>query len=280
MGVKIKFFIHPLFFIFGLYFAFTGKVFSFLTYTFCAVLHELGHAYISEKLGYMLAKVTLMPYGAVISGDLTGLKFSDEIAVAFAGPILNFIIAICFISLWWIFPDTYAYTDIIVSANLSLALINLLPAYPLDGGRVLYASIAKFNEKKARVICKIVSLVIAILIVGLFVYSVIVKQTNFSILFFALFILFGAFSKGKDNKYVRFYSQFKQSKLQRGQEEKVLVFGKNSTVKDLLKKVKADSLYSVKVIGENGEIIKTFSSVKVLKILSEENIYSKLEKIV
>ena len=60
----------------------------------------------------------------------------------------------------------------------------------------------------------------------------------------------------------------------------MLVFGTNSTVKDLLKKIKSDSLYSVKIIGENGEIIKNFSSVKVLKILSEENIYSKLEKIV
>ena len=279
MGVKLKFGIHPTFFIMGLYFAFTGKVFSFLTYTICAVLHELGHAFVSEKLGYMLTKVTLMPYGAVISGDLTGLRFVDEIAVAFAGPILNFFVAIFFIALWWIFPDTYAYTDLIVGANLSLAFINLLPAYPLDGGRLLYASIARKSEKKARLICRVVSCFISAIIIGLFVFSIVIKQTNITILFFAIFILIGAFSRGKDNKYVRFYSQFKESKLRCGQEEKLLVFSKNSTVKDLLKKIKSDTLYSVKVVGENGEIIKTFSSLKVLKILSEENIYSKLEKI-
>ena len=59
----------------------------------------------------------------------------------------------------------------------------------------------------------------------------------------------------------------------------MLVFRKNSTVKDVLKKIKSDTLYSIKVVGDNGEVLKTFSCLKVLKILSEENIYSKLEKI-
>ena len=47
----MKFSIHPLFFVFGLYFALTGKVFLFLTATLTALLHEFGHALAAEKLG-------------------------------------------------------------------------------------------------------------------------------------------------------------------------------------------------------------------------------------
>jgi len=276
MGVKIKFSIHPLFYLFGIYFALTGKVFSFLIYTFSAVIHELGHAFVSEKLGYMLGKVVLMPYGAVISGDLTGLRFSDEISVSLAGPIVNFVIAFFFIALWWIIPEVYAFTDIIVSANLSLALINLVPAYPLDGGRILYASIAKYNEKKAIVVCRVVSVLVSLFLLTLFVYSCIIESANVSIIFFSLFIIVGAFSRGKENKYVKLYSQFKESKLKRGQEEKMLIFSESAIVKDLLAKIKAENLYAVKIIDKSGNIVKNFSSRKVLKILSEENIYKKL----
>ena len=48
---KLKFKVHPLFIIFGIYFAFTGKVFSFISYTLCACIHELGHSSVAEKVG-------------------------------------------------------------------------------------------------------------------------------------------------------------------------------------------------------------------------------------
>lgn len=55
--------IHPLFFVFGIYFALTGKVFLFLVYTLTALVHEYGHAVCAERLGYKMNKISLMPYG-------------------------------------------------------------------------------------------------------------------------------------------------------------------------------------------------------------------------
>jgi len=57
--------IHPLFFLFGIYFALRGKVFLFLNFTLTALIHELGHAIAAERLGYKMNKISLMPYGAV-----------------------------------------------------------------------------------------------------------------------------------------------------------------------------------------------------------------------
>ena len=125
--VGINFAIHPLFFLFGVYYSLTGKIFVFIIYTVCAVIHELGHSFAASSVGYKLNKITLMPFGAVVTGNIDGLNFKDEIKIAIAGPFINLAIALFFIALWWIFPEIYAFTDVVVEANLSLALVNFLP---------------------------------------------------------------------------------------------------------------------------------------------------------
>ena len=161
---ELKFKIHPLFIIFGIYFAVMGKVFSFIVYTLSAVIHELGHFFESEKLGYGLNKIVLMPYGALISGDIENVRYVDEIKIAASGPLVNLFIAAFCVAIWWLIPDLYPYTDLIVTANLSIAIINALPCYPLDGGRVLLATLSLFvRRSKAKKIVKI-------LILGVFIY--------------------------------------------------------------------------------------------------------------
>jgi stage IV sporulation protein FB len=201
----LKFTIHPLFFIFGLYFAVTGKVFSFLAFTFSAVIHELGHYYASERYGYSLNKIVLMPYGAIIKGDALDLKYKDEIIIALAGPFINICTWLFCASLWWIIPDSYPYTELMATSSLALFVINLLPCYPLDGGRVLLATLSLFlDRKKAKKIAKVISVTFAIALIILFIYSLFVA-VNISLLLFAVFILAGAFSFGGSD-YVKTYS--------------------------------------------------------------------------
>ena len=168
---KLKVTIHPLFFIFGLYFAFLGKVFSFLVFTITAVIHEFGHAFVSDRLGYTLNRVVLMPYGALISGDIENISYIDELKVALGGPLINAVIGVFFVACWWFFPETYAYTDTAVFACFSLAVINLIPAYPLDGGRMLLATLSLIiNRKTALKITKWIGIILSVILLGLFVY--------------------------------------------------------------------------------------------------------------
>lgn len=277
MGLRLKFSIHPLFILFGIYFALKGKVFSFLVYTLTAVLHEFGHYCKAEKLGYKLVKLQLLPYGAVISGNLEGLRFKDEVSVALAGPITNILFALFILAIWWLFPEIYPFTDTLFEANLSLGLINLIPAYPLDGGRVLWAGLARiYGQKTARIVSLFTAVVLALGIVVIFVYSVIVNSLNLSLLFFALFILVGAFSRGKDNIYVKYCCQFDSKKLKRGMEVSIIAFSENATVKDLLQRVKGEALYEVRILGDDGKIKKIFSPKNVLEIMSKYSLYEKL----
>ena len=272
---KLNITVHPLFFIFGIYFAGIGKVFSFLVFTLSAVLHELGHAFQAEKLGYKLKKITLMPYGAVISGDIEGIKYTDELKVVLAGPLVNLCISIGILALWWIYPPSYPYTELCFTANISIFLINLLPAFPLDGGRFLLATLSlKMKRRTAMKIAKISGYIFALLLLGAFVYSL-YTTVNITILFFSLFILFGSVDLKKENVYMKVYGNFSISSVKNFKEIKTIAVNKSCTVKKFLEIAEGDSLYRVFIYDERGGY-KILEPTEIAKILAEKSLYSTL----
>lgn len=269
---RIKFGIHPAFFLFGLYFAFNGKVFYFLTYTLVAVIHELGHSFAAYRAGYKLKRVVLMPYGAVISGEKQDFSYADEITVAFAGPAVNFATAVLFIAVWWIFPDTYPYTSVAVTASLTIAIINLLPAFPLDGGRILLATLSLYIKRKTALsIVKGLGLALSAALFALFVYSCFVSL-NVTVLFFSSFMLFGNVFMPKDNAYTRIYSYYSLSRLKKGKIVKRIAVNQKTLVKDLFKFIENGSLLDLELIGTQEKAV--LSCDKTAKIICEGNCYS------
>ena len=272
--VRLKFSLHPLFIIFGIYFAITGKVFSFLVYTICAALHELGHYAQSEKLGYALNKIVLMPYGAIIKGDNLNIRYKDEILIALAGPLYNFVIATFFVALWWVFPNVYPYTDIIVTANFSLAVINLLPCYPLDGGRFLLATLSLFLRRNtAKKIVQGLGLVLALTMLALFVYSIF-TTVNFTILFFSLFMIIGAFSRG-EIEYVKIYQNLTYKKSRTPWQVKTYIVGGDCEVKSLYPLMNGEYYYQVIIDGDSKI---TLEGEVLYRLLCESSPYEKLNK--
>ena len=273
---RLKISIHPLFLLFGIYFALTGKVFSFIVYTLSAVIHEVGHYNQSEKLGYGLKKIVLMPYGALIQGDLDGVKYKDECLIALSGPLYNFFIAVFFIALWWVFPDTYPYTDLIVTANLSLAVINLLPCYPLDGGRFLLATLSlRFERKVARRIVKGLGVAFAVVLLATFIYSIF-NAVNFTLLFFSLFMLLGALETAKESEYVKIYNNLTYKKSNGVKEVKKIFINGESEVKGLYKILNGEYYYEIVVDTKFGKVV--LDGEELYSILSTASPYDKIEK--
>ncbi len=272
---KGRFSIHPLFLLFGVYYAFNGKFFVFLTYTVVAVMHEFAHAICAAKIGYRLERITLMPYGAVICGDMEGISFKDEIYVALAGPLINAAAALFFVALWWFVPDSYPFTDTAMLASVSIAAINLLPAFPLDGGRILFCAIAKRKgERFSRRVCRAVSLGIGLILAALFVYTCFYK-VNLSLLFFSAFIIVGAFSKnGGDYSKIR-YNVSKT--LEKGAEIKRVALLSTASVKKIIGYIERGKMLEICVYSENGELIKILNENQILTLLEEENLYSQLK---
>ncbi len=272
--------VHPLFFIFGLYFALTGKVFLFLTFTLTALIHELGHAFCAERLGYKMNEICLMPYGTVVNGAIEGLSYKDEIRVAFYGPLFNLGVCVIFVCLWWLIPESYPYLDTVVFSNLCIFAINLLPAYPLDGGRILSATLSLYiSRKKSLLVVKILGIILSLLLLALFIYSLIIKQLNISILFFSLFILFGTFTKSKENAYVKIL--YNQGQFERGIiEEKRIMVSAESTVKELIGYLQGKrAIFLVTVNFTNGKQ-KELDKTQTQKLLSTPLIYEKIKNVI
>ena len=125
----------------------------------CVVLHEFGHILIARRFGIKTPEVTLLPIGGVASMQSLPEKPSQELAIAIAGPLVNFAIAIVLLLLvGGINSADFAQLDDprvsllarLAAANVFLAVFNLVPAFPMDGGRVLRALLAmKYGRAKA-----------------------------------------------------------------------------------------------------------------------------------
>lgn len=173
----------------------------------CVTLHELGHSLVAKTFGVPVRQIVLLPLGGVAQITKNPEKPVHELLIAIAGPLVNVVLAILlFVPLGLtltptvltghgLLPEGLGNTPSLTTAllwlfaaNVSLAIFNFIPAFPLDGGRVLRALLAMFmGFPRATRIAAAVGQWIAILL-GL--YSVF--SGNFVLTLVAVFIFFGA----------------------------------------------------------------------------------------
>jgi Zn-dependent protease len=139
----------------------------------CVVLHELGHALMARVFGIGTESITLYPIGGVARLRSMSDKPFEEICIALAGPAVNLVLAILLAP--WV-AATFSLATMegigvsrllfeLLRANVALLLFNLLPCFPMDGGRVLRALLALWKgQLRATEIAVRVGLVVALLI--------------------------------------------------------------------------------------------------------------------
>ncbi len=260
-----KFFrLHPMFILLGIFFICLGLLKIFLIYILVVIIHELAHAKVAQVLGYKLNKIYLLPFGAMLDINQKFFSPKDEIMVAIAGPVINFIIVILCLGLWWIFPETYCFTQTFVFCNIITGLINLLPCYPLDGGRILVAILSeKIKRKKALCFSYVFNYIFSILFLILFFINL-KNEINISYALMAIFIFFGTIN----NKYSGNYSIFTFSnKTNNIYEVKQLMVNGNVQLYKIFKFFNAKKFNIVYVKMKNGQI----------KMITENSIEKYLE---
>lgn len=169
------------------------------------VVHELSHSYVAKRYGVEVGKIVLLPIGGVSAMEEIPKDPDQELKIAAAGPLANLVIAFaCFIALlivggvgsltFYSFfitntpsADLSLFLANFLGVNLVLGLFNLLPAFPMDGGRVLRAFFAKrMSYTKATRAAASVGKQFAILMVILGIFF------NFILILIAIFIYLGA----------------------------------------------------------------------------------------
>jgi Zn-dependent protease/CBS domain-containing protein len=118
----------------------------------CVLAHEFGHIFMARKFGVATPDVTLLPIGGVARLERIPEKPTEEFLIAIAGPLVNVVIAVVLIAVTptHLSAEHFAamespkvsMIDRLAEVNLFLAIFNMIPAFPMDGGRVLRALLA------------------------------------------------------------------------------------------------------------------------------------------
>jgi len=157
--------VHGSFFLLLAYYAWLGwgdagasgaawSVAMVMAFFVCVVLHELGHSFTARRFGVNVRRILLMPIGGMAEFDAIPRRPRSELLITLAGPAVNFLIA-AVLATFVRFPGGFAQWQptglplglgelgrYLLTANLVMGCFNLIPVFPMDGGRILRALLA------------------------------------------------------------------------------------------------------------------------------------------
>lgn len=273
---RLRVSIHPLFLAFGILCIFFDFAQLFFSYLVSIILHELGHAYIAKKLGYKLKNMSFLPFGAELNISQKFFK-NHEILIAIAGPIVNILLILMGLTICWLFPISYFYLNDFVFTNFIIFIFNMLPIYPLDGGRILLGLLKrKIEVKKAEKFIYILSFSLSIFIFIIFVFTLFFSP-NYTIGVISIFLTTSSLNFNKSAIYEKNYVVRDYEKLlKKGSEVKVLAVSKDMPIYKLPNYIDANHFCIFVVFNDNKKVYKIIFENNVEKILLNNDVTSKI----
>ncbi|WP_049923171.1 CBS domain-containing protein [Halopiger djelfimassiliensis] len=111
------------------------------------VLHELGHSLTAQRYGFPIDSITLWLFGGIAALSEMPEDWKQEFTIAIAGPIVSVLVGVASYALFVVTPESFSSARFVFGylavLNIVLAAFNMLPAFPMDGGRVLRAFLAR-----------------------------------------------------------------------------------------------------------------------------------------
>jgi Zn-dependent protease/CBS domain-containing protein len=268
---------------YGLMAAFRGAILILLLFI-CVVLHELAHSKQAQRYGVTVRDVTLLPIGGVSNMEQIPEKPSQELKMALAGPLTSFAIGIVLLGLNVVFgldvtefsierlATSLGYLPVYLAwINIFLAVFNLLPAFPMDGGRVVRAYLAeRMDYARATRIAASIGKLFAILfgIAGLLI--------NPFLIFIAFFVYLGASS---EEQSVLIGEELRQYKVRDVMNTQCPAIPGNTSLSGVVERFFKGSCRGVIPITEQGTYVGLVSQDDILSAIHEHGLKGEVGKI-
>ncbi len=173
-----------------------------LTMFVCVVLHEYGHALTGRKFGVKTVDILVSPIGGLARMNKMPEKPIHEFYISIAGPLVNLVIGSFILLVFYLYNGKYSldlnsfdldkpaeFIRILAPINLTLFLFNLIPAFPMDGGRILRSLLAsRIGKVKAT---RIASTVGKVLAVGFIIFGIFDEQVILALIGLFIFMMAG-----------------------------------------------------------------------------------------
>ncbi len=183
---------------------YVGRFMQMLMLYGIAIIHEMAHLVVARSLKIRVVKIGILSFGAVLKLEEPHIKDPiKEILIAFAGPVANILMALLSVGIQTYYLPKADNMIFFIYGNIAMASINLFPAMPLDGGRILRAAcVYKMPFLKAMGICKNVTKVMIVCVLLLGVYVLYVSRLNISVLLIGVFLAFHLNHQRKEQQLI------------------------------------------------------------------------------
>jgi stage IV sporulation protein FB len=243
-----------------------------ITYAFfIVVMHEMVHYITARHYGFTGFDIELMAVGAVLKfRDLDDATPKEDLIISISGPVSNIALAVIFYFIYRNSLNSNMY--MLFAGNFSIGVFNLIPAFPLDGGRILRDLLNfKFTYKKSNKIMIIVSIIIGIFLIFCCMLLFFRVSTNFTIGIIGIFIIVASLKENERISYIIMGNivkkKYKLTKNGYMENKSISIYCKKSL------------LYAMGLLDKNKYNIFTVldEELKVIDIIYEEEIINALK---
>lgn len=263
-------------------FAAAGLVSKLMLVFSAVLLHEFAHMLMAGGLGYRVRQIEILPFGAVARVErLADAGAASEIMIAAAGPIASLVLAAaCYVQL----AESGSWQEVVKfygEVNLMLALFNLLPALPLDGGRILRAMLSRRRDyREATAIVVTISYIISCMLVVLAGMGYWLNHTiNLTMLIAAGFLLITARTENN-------LAGFRAMRILAGKKAELSGCGvmptshltamESAAINDVIQLLRPEKYYIIHVIDQDFHLCGALTETEVWERLLERGIRGKV----
>lgn len=243
-------------------------------------IHETAHILNAKMCDVEIDGIEILPFGITMRVAQNCIKDTmAEIKIATAGPVSNFLIAYF---IYGFYDGTYK--DYIITTSLVMGIFNLIPALPLDGGRILRALLVrKLGHIRAANVSVNISYFLGFLIFAAGLYALYITKFNFSFLLIGGFLVANITEERKNaNMIIMNDILYSRKKLaQKGvSQADVLVAEQNRSAKSILKMLSYDRYFVINILDSHMGIIKTVTETELIEAMAIYGMNISMKKIV
>ncbi|MBD3917767.1 site-2 protease family protein [Paenibacillus sp. PR3] len=256
--------VHPLFVIVMLLSAAAGRFAELITLFILVFVHELGHVVAARSFGWHIREVKLLPFGGVAeTEEAGGMPTREEAIVALAGPLQNVWMAALAWGIGQMGIGDPAWANELVEANMLIALFNMIPIHPLDGGKLFQCLLCRLMTYHLALAWTIrISMALSLLLA----ISAFIQQLwpgggiQLNVLTIAIFLLATNWTQRRHMPFlfIRFLmnrERYARKHMNRGASAAPIIVRPETALHSVLKYFRRDAVHLVYVTTARGELL-------------------------